>query len=82
MLQNFNLAVLSATLASNVWYGRARAEHLPMMGLVAGTLLIPSIWGSKVYVGMSPTAFRNGVLWILVFAGITMLASAVKNLFL
>ena len=41
-----------------------------------------SIWGSKVYVGMSPTAFRNGVLWILVFAGITMLASAVKNLFL
>ena len=82
VLQNFNLAVLSATLASNVWYGRARAEHLPMMGLVAGTLLIPSIWGSKVYVGMSPTAFRNGVLWILVFAGITMLASAVKNLFL
>jgi uncharacterized membrane protein YfcA len=81
VLQNFNLAVLSATLASNVLYGRARAEHLPMMGLVAGSLLIPSIWGSKVYVGMSPTAFRNGVLWILVFAGVTMLASAAKNLF-
>jgi uncharacterized membrane protein YfcA len=82
VLQNFNLAVLSATLASNVWYGRARAEHLPMMGLVAGSLLIPSIWGSKVYVGMSPTAFRNGVLWILVFAGLTMLASGARNLYL
>ena len=81
VLQNFNLAVLSATLASNIWYGRARAEHLPMMGLVAGSLLVPSIWGSKVYLGMSPTAFRNGVLWILVFAGLTMLASAAKNLF-
>jgi uncharacterized membrane protein YfcA len=80
VLQNFNLAVLSATLASNIWYGRARAEHLPMMGLVAGSLLVPSIWGSKVYVGMSPTAFRNGVLWILVFAGLTMLASSLRNL--
>ena len=46
-----------------------------------GSLLIPSIWGSKVYVGMSATAFRNGVLWILVFAGLTMLASAGRNLF-
>jgi uncharacterized membrane protein YfcA len=80
VLQNFNLAVLSATLASNVFYGRVRAEHLPMMGLVAGSLLVPSIWGSKVYLGMSATAFRNGVLWILVFAGVTMLASAAKNL--
>ena len=80
VLQNFNLAVLSATLASNVWSGRARAEHLPMMGLVAGSLLIPSIWGSKIYIGMSPIAFRNGVLWILVFAGVTMLASALKNM--
>jgi uncharacterized protein len=82
VLQNFNLAVLSATLASNVWYGRARAEHLPMMGLVAGSLLVPSIWGSKIYLGMSAAAFRNGVLWILVFAGLTMLASAAKNLWL
>ena len=80
VIQNFNLAVLSATLASAVWYGRARAEHLPMMGVVAGSLLVPSIYGSKIYIGMSATAFRNGVLWILVFAGLTMLAAAAKNL--
>jgi hypothetical protein len=80
VLQNFNLAVLSATLASNVWYGRARVEHLPMMGLVAGSLLVPSVWGSKIYLGMSPTAFRNGVLWVLVFAGLTMLAAALRNM--
>ena len=52
------------------------------MGVVAASLLVPSIWGSKIYIGMSPTAFRNGVLWILVFAGLTMLASGAKNLWL
>jgi hypothetical protein len=80
VLQNFNLVVLAATMASLVWTGRARAEHLPNMGVVAASLVVPSIWGSKIYLGMSPVAFRNGVLWILVFAGLTMLASALKNL--
>jgi hypothetical protein len=80
VLQNFNLVVLAATMASLVWSGRARAEHLPNMGVVAASLVVPSIWGSKIYLGMSPVAFRNGVLWILVFAGLTMLASALKNL--
>ena len=80
VLQNFNLLVLSFTMASLVWSGRARAEHLPQMGVVAASLLVPSIYGSKIYIGMSPAAFRNGVLWILVFAGLTMLASAMRNI--
>ncbi len=80
VLQNFNLLVLSATMASLVWTGRARPEHLPQMGVVAASLIVPSMWGSRIYIGMSPTAFRNGVLWILVFAGLTMLASAARNL--
>ena len=50
------------------------------MAVVAGSLVIPSIYGSKIYVGMSPAAFRNGVLWILVFAGVTMLAAALRNM--
>ena len=80
VLQNFNLIVLSATLASLVWSGRAHAGLLPQMGVVAGSLVIPSMWGSKIYVGMSPTAFRNGVLWLLVFAGVMMLASSLRSL--
>jgi uncharacterized membrane protein YfcA len=78
VLQNFNLAVLAATFASAVYAGRARAEHLPYMAVVAASLLIPSIYGSKIYIGMSPTAFRNGVLWILVFAGATMIVSGLR----
>ncbi len=80
VLQNFNLLVLSATMASLVWSGRARAEHLPQMGVVAASLVVPSLWGSKIYIGMSPTAFRNGVLWLLTFAGLVMLAAALRSM--
>jgi uncharacterized membrane protein YfcA len=80
ILQNFNLIVLSATLASIVWSGRARARNLPQMAIVAGSLLLPTLWGSKIYVGMSASAFRKGVLWILVFAGLLMLAAGIKGL--
>jgi uncharacterized membrane protein YfcA len=81
VLQNFNLVVLSATFASLVWTGRARVEHLPQMGVVAASLIVPSIYGSKIYLGMSPTAFRNGVLWLLVFAGVTMLGAAIRAMY-
>ena len=39
VLQNFNLVVLSATFISFVVAGRARAEHLPQMAVVAGSLI-------------------------------------------
>jgi uncharacterized protein len=79
IMQNFNLIVLSVTLASIVWSGRARARNLPQMAIVAGALLLPTLWGSKIYIGMSASAFRKGVLWILVFAGILMLAAGLKG---
>ena len=78
VLQNFNLVVLSATFVSLVMAGRTGMQHLSQMAVVAGSLIVPSIYGSKIYTGMSPTAFRNGVLWLLVFAGATMLAAAFR----
>ena len=81
VIQNFNLVVLSATVASNVFYGRLNRGHLPQMAIVAGTLVLPAIWGSKIYVGMSPVTFRKTVLWLLVFAGVTMLMAAFRNMF-
>jgi uncharacterized membrane protein YfcA len=80
VIQNFNLIVLSATLVSNVWAGRLQRQHLPQMALVAGSLVIPAIWGSKIYVGMSPDAFRKTVLWLLVGAGLFMLAAALRTM--
>lgn len=78
VLQNFNLVVLSATVASNVWSGRLNRGHVPQMAVVAGALVLPAIWGSKIYVGMSAAAFRKTVLWLLVGAGVTMLIAALR----
>jgi uncharacterized protein len=80
VLQNFNLIVLSATVASNVWSGRLNRTHVPQMAIVAGTLILPAIWGSKIYVGMSAVAFRKTVLWLLVGAGVTMLIAAMRGM--
>ena len=80
VLQNFNLIVLSATFVSLVWSGRIRSEMLPQMALVAGALVVPSVYGSKIYIGMSQAAFRKGVLWLLILAGVAMLAAAVKSM--
>jgi uncharacterized membrane protein YfcA len=80
VIQNFNLIVLSATLVSHAIAGRVRPEMLPRMGLIAATLVIPAIWGSKIYIGMSAQAFRNTVLWVLVFAGFAMLLSALRSM--
>ena len=78
VLQNFNLIVLSATLALNMFNGRVRSDQWPQMAVVAGSLLLPAIWGSKIYVGMSASQFKNVVLWILVFAGVVMIAAAAR----
>ena len=80
VIQNFNLIVLSMTLVSFVVAGRVTAQLLPRMAMVAATLVVPAIWGSKIYIGMSPLRFRNFVLWVLVFAGAFMLMSAARSM--
>lgn len=80
VLQNFNLIVLSATMASNVWSGRVRTDMLPHMGLVGASLVLPAIWGSKIYIGMSAATFRQTVLWLLILAGAAMLAAGLRSM--
>jgi uncharacterized membrane protein YfcA len=80
VLQNFNLAVLSATLALNIRSGRIRGDLWPQMAVVAGSMILPALWGSKIYVGMSAGAFRKTVLWLLVLSGLVMLANALKTM--
>jgi uncharacterized membrane protein YfcA len=81
VIQNFNLVVLAATFCSLVWAGRVKPDMLPSMAVVAGSLVVPSVWGSKIYIGMSPEAFRKGVLWLLILAGVAMLAAALRAMF-
>jgi uncharacterized protein len=81
VLQNFNLIVLSATLATHVHGGRLRPAMGPQMMVVVAVMILPAIWGSKIYGGMSAQAFRNTVLGLLVLAGVVMLASALRAMF-
>ena len=80
VLQNFNLAVLAATFATAVYGGRVHRAMFPQMGVVAGALIIPAIYGSKIYVGMSAAMFRKTVLYLLILAGVTMLVAALKTM--
>jgi uncharacterized membrane protein YfcA len=80
VMQNFNLIVLTATLASLVASGRAHAGLLPQMGVVAGSLIVPSLYGSKIYIGMSPGVFKKVVLWLLILAGAAMVAAALRGM--
>lgn len=80
VLQNFNVIRLSATFASLVWSSRVHANMTPHMAIVAGGLVVPSVYGSKVYLGMSPMAFRQGVLWLLIIAGAAMLLASLRSM--
>ena len=76
MVQNFNLAMLSVTMISYLASGFVKAPMLPLMAVVAPALLLPALLGMKVYVGISPAAFRNVVLGLLTASGLAMLVSA------
>ena len=73
-------AVLAATFVSLVRSGRVRVSMMPHMAIVAGALLVPSVYGSRIYLGMSPTAFRHAVLWLLICAGAAMLLAALRSM--
>lgn len=80
VVQNFNLAMLAVTMASYVATGLVTKPMLPWMAVVAPSLLLPALAGMKVYVGISPQAFRNIVLGLLTASGIAMLANSVPQL--
>ncbi len=80
VIQNFNLAMLAVTMASYLATGVVTAPMLPLMAVVAPALLVPALVGMKVYVGISPAAFRNVVLGLLTASGLAMLANALPRL--
>lgn len=80
LIQNFNLAMLSVSMASYLAAGVVTAAMLPQLALVAPALLIPSLIGARVYIGLSPLAFRRVVLGVLTASGAAMLASSLPRL--
>lgn len=80
IIQNFNLAMLSVTFVIYLASGLITAQTLPMMAIVAPAMLIPSILGTRVYVGVSDIMFKRIVLGLLTCSGAALLASSLPAL--
>lgn len=76
IIQNFNLSALSMTMLAYLLSGAIRPEMLPKFAVVAPSLLIPSLIGARIYIGLSEIAFRRIVLVLLTGSGIAMLSAA------
>ncbi|KAF0813557.1 hypothetical protein IGB42_01908 [Andreprevotia sp. IGB-42] len=80
VIQNFNLAALTVTMAIYVGTGAVTSSMLPLFAIMVPALLIPTLLGSRLYTGLSDLAFRRVVLSLLTASGIAMLAAALPPL--
>jgi len=80
IIQNFNLGALALTMATYVAQGMVTREMLPLFGVVAPAMLVPTLIGTRVYIGISEARFRQIVLSLLTAAGAALLASSVPRL--
>jgi uncharacterized membrane protein YfcA len=80
VVQNFNLAALASTFAIYVATGAVTRDMLPLAAVVVPAVIVPSLLGARVYVGLSPLAFRRVVLTLLTGAGIAMIIAGARGL--
>lgn len=80
VIQNFNLAILTVTFISYMATGIATRQMLPLFAIVAPAMLIPSLLGARLYLGIGETGFRKVVLTLLTASGVAMLVSALPVL--
>lgn len=79
MIQWFNLTTLTTTMAVYVISGITTTAMLPAFAVIVPAMLIPWWLGSRLYLGISETTYRNVVLSFLTFAGVGMLVSSLPT---
>ena len=80
VIQNFNLGMLGVTLATYIGTGVITTATLPMLAIVLPAMLIPTLLGAKLYIGISEATFRRVVLGLLTLSGLAMLAASLPKL--
>lgn len=80
VIQNFNLSMLAVTMASYVYAGVVTRDMLPLFAVIVPAMLVPTLLGGRVYVGISDATFRRIVLGLLTLSGIALLASSLPQL--
>lgn len=81
VVQNFNLATLGVTMAIYLATGVVKVEMVPMFAVVAAAMLLPTLLGSRIYIGISEASFRRIVLGLLTASGAAMLAATLPQFF-
>ncbi|MBI5276312.1 MAG: sulfite exporter TauE/SafE family protein [Burkholderiales bacterium] len=76
VIQNFNLVALAVTFAAYLGTGIVTANMLPLFLMVVPAIILPSLAGRRVYIGISEAGFRKVVLGLLTASGAAMLASS------
>lgn len=80
VIQNFNLTMLAVTFASYLGAGIVTRGMLPAFAVALPAMLLPSLWGGRLYHRISDRAFRLVVLGLLTLAGLAMLAASLPRL--
>lgn len=80
IVQNFNLSLLLVTFAGYIATGIISRATLPYLAIVAPAMLVPSLLGARLYIGISEATFRKVVLSLLTCTGIALLVSSVPGL--
>ncbi|WP_411850062.1 sulfite exporter TauE/SafE family protein [Stenotrophomonas sp. LGBM10] len=80
IIQNFNLSMLLVTMGIYLATGVVTRQVLPLFAIVAPAMLLPTLFGAKLYIGISEARFRQIVLGLLTASGVALLASSVPAL--
>lgn len=76
LIQNFNLSALSVTLVVYLSRGITTLSMWPMCAIAAAATVLPALFGTRIYIGLSEAAFRRVMLGVLTAAGIVLLAAS------
>jgi uncharacterized membrane protein YfcA len=80
IIQNFNLAILTVTMITYVGSAIIVKEMIPTFVIIALSMMIPTLIGALLYVGINEAAFRKIILSLLTISGITLLSSSLWQL--
>ena len=80
IIQNFNLSMLLVTMGVYLASGVVTRDMLPLFAIVAPAMLVPTLLGVRLYIGISEGRFRQIVMSLLTASGVALLASSVPSL--
>ncbi len=80
VFQSFNLTMLSVTLGVYAATGLVTGETLRLFAVAAPAMLLPTLFGARVYRRFGDVGFRRVVLSLLLVSGVVLLVNSLPHL--